>query len=775
MNHSGNEITIEEIVDSFSARLENGERPSIEEYKSKYPQLADRIEAVLPALVVLENVDSDPADRKLAVDDSIPEVLGEYQIIQEVGRGGMGIVFEAQHTTMRRRVALKVLPKSAAEKPNYLKRFLTEARSAGQLHHTNIVPVFEVGESNGLNYYSMQYIHGDNLDHVIADMRRLRKESGNGRAWKSVDYQRHYQPTQNSGLSQSIAKNLIHGHSKNEVVAVGSGAAKNGSMNGSKTQPRTGSPFESSSSSTQPIESTVTVFAEHSGTTGQRTRNQYHNRVAAVGVQIAEALSHAHEHGVLHRDVKPANLILDTDGNVWITDFGLAKLDAHDLTQTGDIIGTLRYMAPERFAGEADPRSDIYSLGLTLYELATLRCAFENDRGTLVQDVANSSSVINPRKIDDSIPADLETVILKSIEPQPERRYQTASELADDLQLFLADRPIKARRATWAEKCLRICRRNPVASSLAACLAVLLVIVTAGSFQFARSEFRNRKEAQKNLFYSKLDQAKMRRYSGRPGQRFEAMRAIQAAVSLLPEMDFDERQFREQEFLLRSEVVAATSLTDIDRKWSFSFEPEWGRTMRFTVDVTGKYFAEGNDDGRIRIRNVDDNKVLLELPGGRGEDPSWLMHFSPNARYLIAKYHQGNVHNEFLTIVWDLKQGGKQAYVTKHTREFCFSNDSKKLVIAYADRAEIVDLEDGRVVKTVYPDFASVANASEIVFSKDATSIAISQAASGVVEFWNVERQPFLTNVIECTENVFCMNWDSEREIFVAGCHREDR
>ena len=208
MSQAENDISIDEIVDSFSARLENGERPSIEEYKQKYPHLADRIDGVLPALVLLENVDSDPNERKLAVDDSIPEVLGEYRIIQEIGRGGMGIVFEAQHTTMRRRVALKVLPKSSAEKSNYLKRFHTEARSAGQLHHTNIVPVFEVGECEGLHFYSMQYIHGDSLDCVIEEVRRLRMESeGDLRMRTTAPLSK--QPELTSSQSKTIARDML--------------------------------------------------------------------------------------------------------------------------------------------------------------------------------------------------------------------------------------------------------------------------------------------------------------------------------------------------------------------------------------------------------------------------------------------------------------------------------------------------------------------------------------------------------------------------------------
>ena len=178
MSESETEITIDDIADSFAASLERGEHPTIEQYKSKYPKLADRIEAVLPALLMLDGFDSQPK-RDLAVDDSIPQVLGAYEIIQEIGRGGMGVVFEARHVTMRRRVALKVLPKSLSEHSNYLSRFLSEARSAGQLHHSNIVPVFEVGHADGIHFYSMQFIHGDNLDRVIDDIKIFRDASQN--------------------------------------------------------------------------------------------------------------------------------------------------------------------------------------------------------------------------------------------------------------------------------------------------------------------------------------------------------------------------------------------------------------------------------------------------------------------------------------------------------------------------------------------------------------------------------------------------------------------
>jgi serine/threonine protein kinase len=144
--------------------------------------------------------------------------------------------------------------------------------------------------------------------------------------------------------------------------------------------------------------------------------------VAQVGIQVAEALSYAHREGVIHRDIKPSNLLLDTESRVWITDFGLAKTEGDALTHTGDIIGTLRYMAPERFRGSSDPRSDVYSLGLTLYEMLLLRLAFDTaDRLELIRRITHEGPA-RPRKLDPRIPRDLETIVLKAIDREPARR-----------------------------------------------------------------------------------------------------------------------------------------------------------------------------------------------------------------------------------------------------------------------------------------------------------------------------------------------------------------
>jgi tetratricopeptide (TPR) repeat protein len=207
--------------------------------------------------------------------------------------------------------------------------------------------------------------------------------------------------------------------------------------------------------------------------------------VAWVGVQVAEALAYAHRQGILHRDVKPANLMLDAQGTVWVTDFGLAKEEGSGaLTGAGDVVGTLHYLAPERFDGCSCPGSDIYSLGATLYELLTLRPAFnEPERAALVERVTRGRPPW-PRQLDGCIPRDLETIVLKAMAREPAERYPMADALAEDLRRFLLDRPILARRAGPLERAWRWCRRNravavllAAALVLAAGLAVLAVLL----------------------------------------------------------------------------------------------------------------------------------------------------------------------------------------------------------------------------------------------------------------------------------------------------------
>jgi serine/threonine protein kinase len=293
----------------------------------------------------------------------IPERLGDFRILREVGRGGMGIVFEAEQESLGRHVALKVLPAHALLNPRHLQRFLREARSATKLHHTNIVPVFGVGEENGLHYYVWQFIAGSGLHEVIAELKRL-KPAG----WLPAEAEADASPSPTQSLRQ-VARSLLTGQFAAASAEV---TAESGRSNG---QPAAGPP-----------EAAVSAALSGSAILSGSGRNLA-KAVARVGLQVAEALAYAHGQGVLHRDIKPSNLLLDVQGTVWVTDFGLAKAmaDTDGLTHSGDVLGTLRHMAPERFRGQADARSDLNALGLTLYELLTLRPAFDQeDRDRLI-------------------------------------------------------------------------------------------------------------------------------------------------------------------------------------------------------------------------------------------------------------------------------------------------------------------------------------------------------------------------------------------------------
>jgi hypothetical protein len=221
--------------------------------------------------------------------------------------------------------------------------------------------------------------------------------------------------------------------------------------------------------------------------TSSSTRSrQYFRTVAQLGVQIAEALDHAHTHGILHRDIKPGNLLLDHRGQLWVTDFGLAQIQGHPgLTFSGDMLGTLRYMSPEQALARRvviDGRTDIYSLGVTLYELLTLRPAIDGeDRQEILRKIAEEEPP-RPRRLNLAVPRDLETIVLKAMAKEPSGRYAMAKDLADELERFLEHKPIKARRPSLREAAWRWCHRHSGVASLLGVLTVVLVFGSSASW-----------------------------------------------------------------------------------------------------------------------------------------------------------------------------------------------------------------------------------------------------------------------------------------------------
>ncbi|MBI4586556.1 MAG: serine/threonine protein kinase [Planctomycetes bacterium] len=400
---SGLERRYQELVESFLERCRRGEAPSIEDYAARQPELAERIRARFRSMQFLEEIQRgascgaggqpEPASGNLSRPEGLPR-LGEYRILRELGRGGMGVVYEAAQESLQRRVALKVLPFHSFMDRRYLERFRREAQAAAQLQHPHIVPIFGVGEEHGVQYFAMQLVQGQGLDKVIQEVRRIK---GGQETPPSSGSSPASDPS-----STALAMGLLSGQFK------------------------------------APAGDRISL-----GVNESISPDWYYLSVARLGQQVAEALAYAHELGILHRDIKPANLLLDNHGHVWVTDFGLAKVEnLDDLTRCGEILGTLRYLPPERLEGRSDARSDIYSLGATLYELLVLQPVFrEPDRGRLFHRIAEEEPP-SPRQVELGIPRDLETIVLRSLAKAPEDRYQTAAELAVDLIKFLEGAPL---------------------------------------------------------------------------------------------------------------------------------------------------------------------------------------------------------------------------------------------------------------------------------------------------------------------------------------------
>ncbi|MFO0810021.1 MAG: protein kinase [Gemmataceae bacterium] len=442
------------LAEEFLERYRKGERPALREYTNRHPDLADDIREVFPAMAMMENValaDESLADRASGgcQPPGLLTQIGDYRVLREVGRGGMGVVYEAEQVSLGRHVALKLLPKAMLRDANTRRRFEREAKAAAKLHHTNIVPVFGVGEDDGQPYYVMQFIRGHALDDVLAEVKRLQNPTAAATATPAAD----------------VARSLVTGSFRIDEVA------------------------DDSAPSAPSSPSTTAPSLPADDRSGRKLT--YWQSVALLAAQVADALDYAHRQGVLHRDVKPSNLLLDARGTVWVTDFGLAKSVGDDnLTATGDILGTLRYMPPEAFDGKTDARGDVYSLGITLYEMLALQPAFgERDRAKLVK-LVTAGDPPPLRSVNAAIPRDLQTVVRKAVERDPGHRYATAGELADDLRRFAADEPIHARTVGPAERLWRWCRRNP---ALAAALAAV-VLVTAGGFATTYTQMRIAKE-----------------------------------------------------------------------------------------------------------------------------------------------------------------------------------------------------------------------------------------------------------------------------------------
>jgi serine/threonine protein kinase/WD40 repeat protein len=650
---------VEQLAEEFLDRYRRGERPSLSEYTLRHPELADHVRRLFPALVLMEELGEAVGK---GAERSVPAGLtrlGEYRILREVGRGGMGLVFEAVQEPLGRHVALKVLPPALC-RDKYLERFRREAKAAARLHHTNIVPVFGVGADAGMHFYVMQFIDGRGLDRVLHEVRRLREGVG-GPSTELPPGERDV-----SGLALGLL----------------SGRFSPGTFRAGAEEPADTAVLSAGPPASTPM------------------GDPYYQAVARLGLQAAEALHHAHTQGVLHRDVKPSNLLLDAGGTVWVTDFGLAKADdSDDLTDTGDLVGTLRYMAPEQLQGRCDARSDVYGLGVTLFELLALRPAFDAPQRMRLMDQVAREAAPPLRQLAPRVPRDLETVVNKAMAREPADRYASARELADDLGRFLSDRPVQARRVTAAERLGRWCRRHPAVAALSAAVVTLLAAGAAGGW-WAAARLGRQVEAVRHaeqdmterLWEARLAQARAGRASRLPGQRFKSLEALTEAARIRPTRE------------LRNEAVACLALADVrvEREWDADLE-----TDRLTLstgvafDPSLEHYAYTSADGTVCVRAVADDRLVASLAGPRG--PADFLRFSPDGHYLAARY----TTSEHPCWVWDWRAGKKvfgRSQPPLFTLAMDFLPDSSSFILGDKQGLETVGLPSGQTLGTTRLD-----------------------------------------------------------------------
>ncbi|QDU26769.1 Serine/threonine-protein kinase PrkC [Anatilimnocola aggregata] len=440
---NGRESKLDELLAQYIEAREAGRMIRREEFLAQHPEFAKELAEFIAAQAEIERVavplreaayaqglsddtqswgqENSQRDSKAAEHSPPPRQLGEFHLIREIGRGGMGVVYEAEQQSLRRKVALKVLPFAAAIDPRRLQRFKNEALAAANLRHENIVAVYGVGAELGVHYYAMQLIEGQSLSELVGELRQ----------------QKNNEP--------SVATEIVK-------------------------------------SSTAQLAAESTAGRGNIAASLTHNSRKYFEWVARVGQKAAHALHYAHEVGIVHRDIKPANLLIDTRGEIWITDFGLAQIAGDTgLTISGEILGTLRYASPEQaqaLPGIIDHRTDVYSLGATLYELLTLRPIFDGrDRNRLLKQIAEADPEA-PHKIAPNVPEELETILLKALSKAPADHYSTAAEFAEDLKRFIDDKPIRARRPTSLELARKWLKRHP---SVVVTGVILLILTTIGS------------------------------------------------------------------------------------------------------------------------------------------------------------------------------------------------------------------------------------------------------------------------------------------------------
>lgn len=513
--HDDEHWLLSEAMEEFRLLYLEGKAPRPEDFYQRYPKISAPLQEALEAFL---EVHPGPVPDSKSNSDSIqtapiqktPEenfsgqLFGDYQIIRKVGSGAMGIVYEAEESKLKRRVALKIT-KGVKLSDLAVARFKEEASIIASLHHDNIVPIFSFGEFNGRYFYAMQLIDGIPLSRIAQSPERMIALA-------------------NAGFSDDTLP----------IATI------------SDTRPET-------------------TLLSPEETNQLRKQKEFYLAVARVGITTARALQFAHSKGIQHFDVKPGNLLLDRQNKVWLTDFGVAEF-IHAASNKKNVFGTIGYISPEAagvLPGLGSGLSDVYSLGATLYSLATGKSTYSGPSSQYLRWLRDSEP-ISPRRITAAIPRDLETIILKALAKRCEDRYQSAQELADDLTRFLSNRPIQARPPQLLDIASKALQRNRRALSIAtASLLVILSIFSAISFRLYRRAVKSEQGYSHLVFdiFRNLDDHGNLRGGNDPKIQYNRFKAI---CDFLEDRHADQTNTQSETFLLaQMQYYAAIHLANI--------------------------------------------------------------------------------------------------------------------------------------------------------------------------------------------------------------------